>query len=160
MKKILVLSDSHGDVNNMVTAVNRTHPDMIIHLGDCWADAERLHSQFPLVPMEQVPGNCDCRQEMQERVLLIEGKRVLICHGHTFNVKAGALTLQYAAQEKRVDIAMFGHTHRVFCDRHNQIVYFNPGSIGSPPYGIPASYGIVQIDGTSNTIATDVIYIE
>lgn len=42
MKRILVLSDSHGNVNNMVTAVGRLHPDMIIHLGDCWADAEPL----------------------------------------------------------------------------------------------------------------------
>ena len=43
MKKILVLSDSHGNVNNMVTAVRNTHPDQIIHLGDCWVDAEKLH---------------------------------------------------------------------------------------------------------------------
>ncbi|MFQ7716849.1 MAG: hypothetical protein ACLRIT_10365 [Blautia sp.] len=38
MKKILVLSESHGNVNNMVTAVRNTHPDQIIHLGDCWVD--------------------------------------------------------------------------------------------------------------------------
>ena len=71
MKRILVLSDSHGNVNNMVTAVGRLHPDMIIHLGDCWADAEQLHRKFPMTVMEQVPGNCDCRQEVQERILLI-----------------------------------------------------------------------------------------
>ncbi len=62
MKKILVLSDSHGNVNNMVTAVRNTHPDQIIHLGDCWVDAEKLHQQFPMIMMEQVPGNCDCNQ--------------------------------------------------------------------------------------------------
>ena len=77
MKRILVLSDSHGNVNNMVTAVGRLHPDMIIHLGDCWADAEQLHRKFPMTVMEQVPGNCDCRQEVQERILLIEGKKIL-----------------------------------------------------------------------------------
>ena len=103
MKRILVLSDSHGNVNNMVTAVGRLHPDMIIHLGDCWADAEQLHRKFPMTVMEQVPGNCDCRQEVQERILLIEGKKILICHGHTFNVKAGYLNLQYAAEERKVD---------------------------------------------------------
>ena len=130
MKRILVLSDSHGNVNNMVTAVGRLHPDMIIHLGDCWADAEQLHRKFPMTVMEQVPGNCDCRQEVQERILLIEGKKILICHGHTFNVK------------------------------HNRITYMNPGSIGQPPYGIPPSYGVLQVDGSSNTIATDVIYLE
>ena len=140
MKKILVLSDSHGNVNNMVTAVRNTHPDQIM--------------------MEQVPGNCDCSQEPVERILLIEGKRILICHGHTFNVKAGYLNLEYAAEERRVDAALFGHTHRVFYDKHNRISYMNPGSIGSPPYGVPASYGILQVDGSSNTIATDVIYME
>ena len=57
LKKILVLSDSHGNVNNMVTAVRNTHPDQIIHLGDCWVDAEKLHRQFPMIMMEQVPGN-------------------------------------------------------------------------------------------------------
>ena len=36
MKRILVLSDSHGNVNNMIYAVKETDPDMIIHLGDCW----------------------------------------------------------------------------------------------------------------------------
>ena len=53
MKRILVLSDSHGNVNNMVTAVSRLHPDMIIHLGDCWADAEQLHRKFPMTIMEE-----------------------------------------------------------------------------------------------------------
>ena len=138
MKKILVLSDSHGNVNNMVTAVRNTHPDQIIHLGDCWVDAEKLHQQFPMIMMEQVPGNCDCSQEPVERILLIEGKRILICHGHTFNVKAGYLNLEYAAEERRVDAALFGHTHRVFFFFFNRISYMNPGSIGSPPYGVPA----------------------
>lgn len=160
MKRILVLSDSHGNVNNMVTAVGRLHPDKIIHLGDCWADAEQLHRKFPMTVMEQVPGNCDCRQEVQERILLIEGKKILICHGHTFNVKAGYLNLEYAAEERKVDAALFGHTHRVFYDKHNRIAYMNPGSIGQPPYGIPPSYGVLQVDGSSNTIATDVIYLE
>ena len=39
---ILVLSDSHGCISNMELAVEKTSPDMIFHLGDCWADAEAL----------------------------------------------------------------------------------------------------------------------
>ena len=35
MKKVLVLSDSHGNVGNMIRAVKREEPDMILHLGDC-----------------------------------------------------------------------------------------------------------------------------
>lgn len=160
MKRILVLSDSHGNVNNMVLAVNRTSPDMMIHLGDCWSDAQQLKTKFPGIPMEQVPGNCDCVQEFLERILLIEGKKILICHGHTFNVKAGYLNLEYAAQERQVDAALFGHTHRVFYGTHNQITYLNPGSIGAPGYGIPPSYGILEVDGATDKIDHDVFYLE
>ena len=61
--KILVLSDSHGNISNMEAAVEREQPRMILHLGDCWRDAERLAERYPEIPMEHVPGNCDCRPE-------------------------------------------------------------------------------------------------
>ena len=111
MKRVLVLSDSHGNVNNMILAVRREMPEMIIHLGDCWADAEQLQKKCLGIPLEQVPGNCDCRQEFLERILLIEGKKILICHGHTYNVKAGYMNLQYGAQEKEVDAVRLWHYH-------------------------------------------------
>lgn len=160
MKKILVLSDSHGNLKNMIYAVKREQPDLIIHLGDCWTDAVRLRSQFPEIYMEQVPGNCDCQPEMLEKILRIEGFDVLICHGHTFNVKMSFLQLQYAAQERHVDVALFGHTHKVFYDKHNGVAYLNPGSIGAPGYEIPPSYGILWLDETTGTIDVDVAYIE
>ena len=160
MKRVLVLSDSHGNVNNMILAVRREMPGMIIHLGDCWADAEQLQKKCLGIPLEQVPGNCDCRQEFLERILLIEGKKILICHGHTYNVKAGYMNLQYGAQEKEVDAALFGHTHRVFYDTYNGITYINPGSIGSPPYGVPPSYAVLEIDGSTDTIDYEIKYIE
>ena len=40
MKRVLVLSDSHGNVGNMIRAVKREEPDMILHLGDCVVDAD------------------------------------------------------------------------------------------------------------------------
>ena len=49
---ILVLSDSHGNISNMEEAVEREKPDMILHLGDCWRDAERLAERYPDIPME------------------------------------------------------------------------------------------------------------
>lgn len=59
--RLLVLSDSHGNLSNMVQAVEQSAPRMILHLGDCWRDGEHLHDLFPELPFEQVPGNCDCR---------------------------------------------------------------------------------------------------
>ena len=91
---------------------------------------------------------------------MIEGKHILICHGHTFNVKASYLMLQYDAEEKQVDAALFGNTHRVFYATHNGVTYLNPGSVGSPPYGTPPSYAVLEIDGGTEEIAYDVMYIE
>ena len=48
--KVLVLSDSHGNIFNMIQAVEREAPRMVFHLGDCWRDGERLHDRFPELP--------------------------------------------------------------------------------------------------------------
>ena len=71
--KYLVLSDSHGNVDNMVRAVELVKPHGIIHLGDGWRDVEELRELFPSLPLEQVPGNCDFgRFEALERVLILD----------------------------------------------------------------------------------------
>ena len=129
--KILVLSDSHGNVSNMAAAVEQSAPRMIFHLGDCWRDAEKLHDLFPDIPLEQVPGNCDYRtSEPAEMLLFVEDKRILLCHGHTYGVKQSLLTAGYAAEEQNLDLFLFGHTHRPLVDRRGKTLFVNPGSIG------------------------------
>ena len=56
MKRVLVLSDSHGNVGNMIRAVKREEPNMILHLGDCVVDADALRREFPHITMVNVPG--------------------------------------------------------------------------------------------------------
>ena len=160
MKKILVLSDSHGEQDNMIQAVKNTEPDMIIHLGDCWSDAVMLREEFSDIPMEHVPGNCDFSMEETEKMLDIEGEKVLICHGHTYNVKSDYMRLQYAALEKGATVVLFGHTHKVFYAKHNGLNIMNPGSIGVPTWGKPASYGVLTIDGDEGIVDMNIIYIE
>ena len=138
--KILVLSDSHGNVSNMAAAVEQSAPRMIFHLGDCWRDAEKLHDLFPDIPLEQVPGNCDYRpDEPAERLLFLEDKRVLMCHGHTYGVKQTLLNAGYAAEEQNLDLFLFGHTHKPLVDMRGKTLFLNPGSIGDhfrPFYGV------------------------
>ena len=138
--KILVCSDSHGNVDNMVRAVERSQPQLVIHLGDGWRDAEKLARLFPDLPVEQVPGNCDLRPGTPgERVLCLEDRRILLCHGHAYGVKQSLLPLALAAEEQRVDAVLFGHTHRALYDRRGELTILNPGSIGDyvqPSYGV------------------------
>ena len=144
--KILVLSDSHGNIDNMVQAVEKVQPRMILHLGDCWADAEKLCRHFPNIPLEQVPGNCDYRStEVQERLLFIEDKRIMICHGHTLGVKQSMLRAGYKAEEENLDLLLFGHTHRPMVDMRGKTLFVNPGSIGD--YFHPF-YAVVTIENS------------
>ncbi len=52
--KILVLSDSHGNIENMMRAVEQEQPEMLIHLGapgrSCGGGAERGSVSFRAYP--------------------------------------------------------------------------------------------------------------
>ncbi len=143
--KVLVLSDSHGNIANMIQAVEREEPRIIYHLGDCWRDGERLHSRFPELPMEQVCGNCDYFRGSREaeKLVCLGGKRVLLCHGHTYGVKQSLLAAGLAAEEKNLDLFLFGHTHKPLVDMRGKTLFLNPGSIGD--YARPA-YGVVTLE--------------
>ena len=131
--KVVVFSDSHGNVSNMIAAVERQKPDLAIHLGDCWQDGERLSMAFPRLPLEQVNGNCDrFSQGVWERLIAVGGRTALICHGHTYGVKSGYGAAIGAAQRAGVDLLLFGHTHRAEVQRIGPLWLMNPGSVGEP----------------------------
>ena len=157
MKRILVFSDSHGYLDHIREILKKEQPDMIIHLGDCVRDVYELRREFPEHTIEYVKGNCDILQEPEEKLLLIEGKKVLICHGHTYQVKSGYLNIEYGAKEKEADAVLFGHTHQAFYNHHNGLVMLNPGSIGFSVLNSP-SYGWLIIDG--DEIKTEVKFLE
>ncbi len=140
--KYLVLSDSHGNVDNMARAVELTQPRGVLHLGDGWRDVDGLRALYPRLPVEQVPGNCDPGSfEPPERVLILDGHRVLIAHGHTLGVKQGLLRAQYRALEQNADILLFGHTHVPLVDAACRPMLLNPGSIGDP---LRPTYGVLE----------------
>jgi len=138
--KILVLSDSHGNLDNMIRAVEAETPQMILHLGDCWGDGVRLRRHFPELLFQQVPGNCDFRSDEPTEILLdLEGFRVLLCHGHTYGVKQSLLRAGLEAESRDLDLFLFGHTHSPLVDRRGKTWFLNPGSIGDhfrPTYGV------------------------
>ena len=138
--KLLVVSDSHGNLEHMIRAVEQESPHIILHLGDGWEDGVQLGKLFPHIPLHQVAGNCDFRPtEPIEQLLFIEDKRILICHGHTYHVKQSLIHAAYTAEEQNLDIFLFGHTHHPLVEIRGKTLFFNPGSIGDhlhPFYGI------------------------
>ena len=88
--KILVFSDSHRYVRSMYAAMEDGKPDLVLHLGDMLRDAEELSYAYPQQSIVMVPGNCDgwTTQPLQ-KLLDIQGKKLLLSHGHIWQVKSG-----------------------------------------------------------------------
>lgn len=153
--RILVLSDSHGNIGNMAQCVERTEPHVILHLGDCVHDALSLQRKFPEILMQTVPGNCDWGNLDPAEVLTeYSGVRILMMHGHTRSVKSGTLSAIYAAREMGAAVLLFGHTHRPMVDYDGTLWVMNPGSIGR---GNPCTYGIITIDAGKVDCSTHVL---
>ena len=151
--RILVFSDSHGNVARMKRVVERTEADLILHLGDGEADFEALKESYPgRAMMVAVRGNCDFLSDLPaERIFEFEGVRFLMLHGHTRGVKHGNGALEAYARIKEIDLVLYGHTHCHEDTYHpadeggKPFRVFNPGSIGSPTYGQPPRYGYIEI---------------
>ncbi len=142
--QVLVVSDSHGSAENLCRAVELTQPRMVLFLGDGWYDTEQLMQRYPDLPLERVPGNCDYRRsEAAERLILLGGARVMLCHGHTLGVKSDLGMLLRAALERGADAVLFGHTHKPFVDIRRGVLMLNPGSIG---YGARPTYATLTVE--------------
>jgi len=142
--RILVLSDSHGGIGAMRRAVEEVGPDHILFLGDGLRDADKLQKDYPHIPMDTVPGNCDMGALGEtEKLIELGGVRIFMLHGHTRNVKYDPVRAIYAAREYGAQILLYGHTHRASVDYDGTLYVMNPGTIGDRT---KASYGVITID--------------
>ena len=149
--KILIFSDSHGDLDPMKKALS-VHKDAeyVFFLGDGLREFAYRREFYPEKTFCAVRGNCDFYGEGEplSNILNIEGYRFLLCHGHSFSVKSDLSRLSYAAMEASVDAALFGHTHIPYeayiSDADHPFYLFNPGSVSRSSDG-RSRYGLVQI---------------
>ena len=142
MMNVLVLSDSHGDVDTMAKLVEAHRPDRVLHLGDHFSDLTKLHLRFPEIPMEGVRGNCDRPGSPERLRLTLEGVRILMVHGHSQGVKEDLERLYLTALESGADLALFGHTHLPLRTRKGNVGFLNPGSVGR---GLPPTYALLHL---------------
>lgn len=140
--KILVFSDSHRSLSGMYAAIDLHRPQQVIHLGDMMDDAEEVAEHYPRLPFCLVPGNCDgwgVAVPVKKQITL-EGKSILLSHGHRWGVKIGYDAAIADARAVGADILLFGHTHVPLCRQlEDGLWMMNPG---------PArpSYGLIEIE--------------
>lgn len=146
MKRVLVFSDTHGSIDAAQRIIAETEDiHCIFHLGDNCRDAEVLQKACGK-RVVSVRGNCDYDPSVPlKELVVIEGARILLVHGHQYHVGSSMLYLSLAAQEANASAVCFGHTHRSVIEYENGIMILNPGSI-SRPRGCAASYALLEIE--------------
>ena len=159
--KVLVISDSHGAVFDwQIDSIQKQGPfDILVHCGDTYKDAHEFANKLNIETIYQVPGNCDFNVLGKELLLIecIEGKKILITHGHIQQVKSNLENLREFAKEKNVDVVLYGHTHKSQNQVIDNMLFFNPGSTVFPKDS-KASYGILDIK--KDKISSNIIELE
>lgn len=152
MKKLLILSDSHGKSNYNEIIENEKF-DYVIHCGD---------SQFPYDSLElsnidlKVKGNCDFDSKFELEIMKeIENiGLVYVLHGHTKGVNFGINELKNYCIDKGVSLCLYGHTHVLYVDYDitNDLLIINPGSTTQSRSKYPCTYVTLCYDNTKYNV--------
>jgi len=140
--KILVVSDSHRRLDNLVKAYEKENPDIVICGGDYDIDGEELSFIYPDSKYIIVSGNCDYfySNYPNELKVVIENFKFFVTHGNIYRVKSEYDFIYKKGEELGCDIVIFGHTHRQYLDTTKKVKLFNPGAM------IDGEYGIITIE--------------
>ncbi len=125
--KILVISDSHGNVGPILTAIDREKPDVLLHLGDGVDDLRSVNFSGQIYA---VRGNNDFKTKLKTVGKVSYGKTIILyLHGHEYDVSNNYAKLVNFATQQGADIVLFGHTHKPDYFERNGIIFANPGAI-------------------------------
>ena len=143
--RIAVLADTHADKleylpKKVVDALSTV--DLIVHAGD-FTDIRLLTDLKQLKEVKAVHGNMDSRQLKSvlptKEIVEINDKRIGITHGSgaPWGIEE---RVRKVFESDRIDIIVYGHSHRSQNKVSNGILFFNPGKAAD-------SFGIITING-------------
>ena len=137
MKRIIVLSDTHGLLRPEVLVV-LPHADIIIHGGDINTQAivDKLREYTPL---HIVRGNND--KEWAEGLpyslrFTVEGVRFFLVHNKK-DIPPGL---------SDIDVVIYGHSHKYACEERDGVLWLNPGSCGRRRFDLEITFAVMTID--------------
>lgn len=144
--KVFLTSDTHGHIDRCKEIISYYGDfDMILHTGDYKEDGEMISSATGH-PFYGVNGNCDGFAGLPYSLITLEGYKVLLTHGHKYQVNFSMDRLFYLAKETGANLVCFGHTHRAVSSLEDGIWFVNPGSLTEPRDGTGGTFAIVDID--------------
>jgi hypothetical protein len=143
--RIAVLADTHVHMlehlpKKIIDALSTV--DLIIHAGD-FTDVQVLKELERLGEVKAVQGNMDSTELKTilpvKEIVEVENKRIGITHGSgsPWGIEE---RVRKMFESDRIDIIVYGHSHRSQNKVINDILFFNPGKATN-------SFGILTIDG-------------
>ena len=143
MKKIVIMSDNHGD-QSMIDYVKEHEQDgdYYIPCGDREAYDLRVLESFICVQ-----GNNDWSLDLpKEARLVVEGVSIFITHGQYFGYFNRELAMNDILTRNHCQVLISGHTHMPMFQKDGSFYYINPGSTTLPRGGSARSYAVLFID--------------
>lgn len=133
--KIGVISDTHDHLYHPIL-LRLEEMDEIWHLGDV-CDESILDDLRGLgKPLHWVRGNCDfCSDWPIILVREVDGLKFYLVH------------IPPDECPEEVDCLLHGHTHVPRDEMVKGVRFLNPGTLGRPNKGAPASYGVIETFG-------------
>ena len=151
--KIGVISDTH--ITNKATDLPKEiysafkNVDLILHAGD-FIDISVINKLKNICKdFRGVYGNMDSgeiKNTLPEKQVIQIGKfKIGLIHGWGNPAKL-IQDLPAKFKEDKLDVIVFGHAHYPVNEKHNGILFFNPGSLTDKIFASFNSYGIIEIN--------------
>lgn len=157
--KILLISDTHGELNKVYRILKKVKDiDLILHCGDYEKDAHTLEDTQS-IPVISVKGNCDHCTAPDRKIIDTPCGKILITHGHTEGVDFDLTRLFYLAEENDCIAVCYGHTHVPAFEDFGGLSMINPGSLSRPRDGSKeGSYAILH--STEDDFYGNIVYYD
>lgn len=135
--KIGIISDTHGLLRDEVI-YNLQNCDYIIHGGDI-NNEETLNKIREIGKLYVVRGNNDkgkwAESLDEENYFTLGEVRFYLVHNKN----------EVPKNLNNVDVIIFGHSHKYFCETIDDILWLNPGSCGKRRFNLPVNMVIMEI---------------
>ena len=132
-----LISDTHGLLREQVI-YNLSNCNLIIHTGDI-GKLEVIEDLSKISEVEFIRGNCDKDKSIakEDKIIEVHNKRIYLVHDIS--------KVKVDLEKEKIDIVIYGHSHKSNIYEEKGILYINPGSVGPRRFKLPISMARLKI---------------
>jgi len=140
-----VISDTHGILRPQALQA-LSGVEHILHAGDV-GNADILDQLRQIAPVTAIRGNIDihgpCADLPATEALELGGCFLYMIHA------IDDLDLNPTAA--KIDVVIYGHSHKPSATRRDNVLYLNPGSAGPRRFSLPVTLALLRLDSGAAT---------